>query len=185
MKSRYWRWLQFIGGVLITALLLAEKVGWIILPVLERLEWQAYDVKVRSTLSEQADPSLAIIDIDERSLYEIGQWPWPRATVAELVNKLFTDYDAGLLGVDVVFAEPEITLWQQHWEDVTRDYPQLNDIPPPIDGDERLASTLSAHPVVLGYYFQAYRHLSDPPALGQLPSPAIVAEPQPLSFPEP
>ncbi|BBI60825.1 hypothetical protein HSBAA_21310 [Vreelandella sulfidaeris] len=153
--------------------------------ILERLEWQAYDLKVRGTLIEQADPSLAIIDIDERSLYEIGQWPWPRATVAELVNILFTEYDAGLLGVDVVFAEPETTLWQQYWEDVTRDYPQLTNIPPPIDGDERLASTLSAHPVVLGYYFQAYRHPSDPPALGQLPVPAIVAEPQPLAFPEP
>ncbi|MGY2461739.1 CHASE2 domain-containing protein [Vreelandella sulfidaeris] len=183
--GRYWRWLQFIGGVLITVLLLAGKGGWVPLPILERLEWQAYDLKVRGTLIEQADPSLAIIDIDERSLYEIGQWPWPRATVAELVNILFTEYDAGLLGVDVVFAEPETTLWQQYWEDVTRDYPQLTNIPPPIDGDERLASTLSAHPVVLGYYFQAYRHPSDPPALGQLPVPAIVAEPQPLAFPEP
>ncbi len=77
-------------------LLLTDKVGWVSLPILERLEWQAYDLKVRSTLSEQADPSLAIIDIDERSLYEIGQWPWPRATVAELVNTLFTEYDAGL-----------------------------------------------------------------------------------------
>jgi len=79
VKGRYWRWLQYIGGALIAVLLLAEKVGWMPLPVLERLEWQAYDLKVRSTLSEQADPSLAIIDIDERSLYEIGQWPWPLA----------------------------------------------------------------------------------------------------------
>jgi len=185
MENRYWYWLQFIGGVIITALLLAEKVGWVPIPVLERLEWQAYDLKVRSTLSEQADPSLAIIDIDERSLYEIGQWPWPRATVAELVNTLFTEYDAGLLGVDVVFAEPETTLWQQHWENFIRDYPQLSNIPPPLDGDEQLASALSAHPVVLGYYFQASRQPGDPPALGQLPVPTIVAEPRPLPFHEP
>ncbi|MGQ7262803.1 CHASE2 domain-containing protein [Vreelandella sp. V005] len=185
MENRYWYWLQFIGGVIITALLLAEKVGWVPIPVLERLEWQAYDLKVRSTLSEQADPSLAIIDIDERSLYEIGQWPWPRATVAELVNTLFTEYDAGLLGVDVVFAEPEITLWQQHWKNFIRDYPQLSYLSPPMDGDEQLASALSAHPVVLGYYFQASRQPGDPPALGQLPVPTSVAEPRPLTFPEP
>lgn len=84
------------------SLIVGRKRGWVPLTILERLEWQAYDLKVRGTLIEQADPSLAIIDIDERSLYEIGQWPWPRATVAELVNILFTEYDAGLLGVDVV-----------------------------------------------------------------------------------
>nr|WP_260578985.1 adenylate/guanylate cyclase domain-containing protein [Halomonas populi] len=171
--------------MLIIILLLAEKVGWLPLPILERLEWQAYDLKVRSTLSEKADPSLAIIDIDERSLYEIGQWPWPRATVAELVETLFSVYDAELLGVDVVFAEPEIALWQQHWEDFIRDYPQLNELPPPVDGDEQLASTLSKYPVVLGYYFQSSRQSSDPPAIGLLPGPVNVEEPTPLPFPEP
>ncbi|MFO7748638.1 MAG: CHASE2 domain-containing protein, partial [Desulfobacteraceae bacterium] len=65
---------------------------------LERLEWQSYDTRVRATLSEEADPSLAIIDIDERSLYEIGQWPWPRTVIAELVETLFDSYDAALLG---------------------------------------------------------------------------------------
>ncbi|MCL7929670.1 CHASE2 domain-containing protein [Halomonas llamarensis] len=185
-KSRYWRWLQYLGGALIVALLLAERAGVMPpLPVLERLEWQAYDLKVRGTLSEQADPSLAIIDIDERSLYEIGQWPWPRATVAALVETLFTEYDAGLLGIDVVFAEPETALWQQHWEALAREHPQLNDLAPPANGDEQLASTLANHPVVLGYYFQASRQPSDPPSVGQLPMPARVETSTALPFPTP
>ncbi|WP_346796570.1 adenylate/guanylate cyclase domain-containing protein [Halomonas sp. Bachu 37] len=184
-KGRYWRWLQYGGGLCILLLLLTVKVGWVPFPMLERLEWQAYDLKVRTTLSEQADTSLAIIDIDERSLYEIGQWPWPRATVAELVETLFTEYDAGLLGIDVVFAEPETALWKQHWEKLARDYPQLSVLPPPIDGDEQLANTLANHPVVLGYYFQASRQLGDPTSVGQLPIPASVSESEPLLFPAP
>ncbi len=36
------------------------------------------------------DPSLPvrIVDIDEESLKKIGQWPWPRTVLAELVDKL-------------------------------------------------------------------------------------------------
>lgn len=185
LKSRYGYWLQLIGGVVITSLLLVERVGWITLPILERLEWQAYDLKVRGTLVEQADPSLAIIDIDERSLYEIGQWPWSRATVAALVEALFIEYDAGLLGIDVVFAEPETPLWQQQWEDLTRQYPQLNALPPPVNGDEQLAQALAKHPVVLGYYFQSSQQPTDPPAVGQLPMPASVEASKSLAFPEP
>ncbi|AMD01039.1 CHASE2 domain-containing protein [Halomonas chromatireducens] len=184
-RKRYWHWLQYAGGLLIVMLLLVEKTGLLPFPLLERLEWQAYDMKVRSTLSEQADPSLAIIDIDERSLYEVGQWPWPRATLADLVNTLFTEYEAGLLGIDVVFAEPETSLWQQHWEELSRDYPALGELPPPVDGDEHLSNALAAHPVVLGYYFQASRQPSDPPSVGQLPRPAMVEETDPLPFPAP
>ncbi|WP_447555782.1 CHASE2 domain-containing protein [Vreelandella sp. EE22] len=180
-----WRWLQYLGGVLMVVLLLMHKAGWATFPVLERLEWQAYDLKVRGTLSEQRDPSLAIIDIDERSLYEIGQWPWPRATVADLIETLFTRYEAQLLGVDVVFAEPEQPFWQQHWARLAQQYPQLNEATPPVDGDRQLAGALSNHPVVLGYYFQAHRQPQDPPSIGQLPMPAQFAGPGSLPFPEP
>ncbi|RCV90861.1 CHASE2 domain-containing protein [Billgrantia montanilacus] len=184
-RKRYWHWLQYAGGLLIVMLLLVEKTGLLPFPLLERLEWQAYDMKVRSTLSEQADPSLAIVDIDERSLYEVGQWPWPRATLADLVDTLFTEYEAGLLGIDVVFAEPETSLWQQHWEELFRDYPALGELPPPVDGDEQLSNALAAHPVVLGYYFQASRQPNDPPSVGQLPRPAFVEASDPLPFPAP
>ena len=184
-KHHYWRWLQYSGGLLIVVLLLVARIGWLPLPILERLEWQAYDWKVRSTLSGKQDPSLAIVDIDESSLYEIGQWPWPRETVASLVERLFTEYEAELLGIDVVFAEPERSLWQPQWEALIQEYSRLNDVTPPVNGDEALASALAAYPVVLGYYFQSLRQPSDPPPVGQLPMPAHVVEPSTLQVPEP
>ena len=51
------------------------------------------------------DP-VVIIDIDDRSLAEIGQWPWSRNQLANLTNQA---YSAAALGFDIVFAEPDRT----------------------------------------------------------------------------
>ncbi|MFN2409048.1 MAG: CHASE2 domain-containing protein, partial [Halomonas sp.] len=139
INAKKGRWLQWSGGIAIVVALLLDLVGWMPMPFLERLEWQTYDTRVRATLSEEADPSLAIIDIDERSLYEVGQWPWPRTVVAELVETLFETYDAGLLGVDIVFAEPEGRVLESYWETLVSDYPELAERSPPESGDAVLA----------------------------------------------
>src|SRR5580704_14017099 len=49
---------------------------------------------------------VVIVDIDEASLKAIGQWPWPRTTVADLVNRI-TQLGALTIGFDVIFAEPD------------------------------------------------------------------------------
>ena len=51
------------------------------------------------------DP-VVIIDIDDRALAEIGQWPWSRSQLANLTNQA---YAAAALGFDIVFAEPDRT----------------------------------------------------------------------------
>ena len=51
------------------------------------------------------DP-VVIIDIDDRALAEIGQWPWSRNQLANLTNQA---YAAAALGFDIVFAEPDRT----------------------------------------------------------------------------
>ncbi len=55
---------------------------------------------------EQVSRPVVIVDIDEDSLKEIGQWPWPRTTVADLVTKI-TDLGALAIGFDIIFAEPD------------------------------------------------------------------------------
>ncbi len=47
-----------------------------------------------------------IIDLDEASLNEVGQWPWPRNIVADMVKNLFI-MGVGVVGFDVVFPEPD------------------------------------------------------------------------------
>jgi adenylate cyclase len=49
---------------------------------------------------------VTIIDLDEESLAEIGQWPWPRTTIAKLVQNLM-QMGAAQVAFDVVFAEPD------------------------------------------------------------------------------
>jgi adenylate cyclase len=54
------------------------------------------------------DPSLPvrIVDIDEASLKEVGQWPWPRTVLAALVQKI-AENGAAAVGFDMVFPEPD------------------------------------------------------------------------------
>src|ERR1700733_4755282 len=60
------------------------------------------------------DPDLPIrvVDIDEASLGKIGQWPWPRTTVARLLQTL-TAQGAAVVAFDVLFAEPDATSLEQ------------------------------------------------------------------------
>lgn len=53
-------------------------------------------------------PDIVILAIDNKSLTEIGRWPWSREVHARLFNEL-KHYDPALVGVDVVFAEQEST----------------------------------------------------------------------------
>src|SRR5512139_2218201 len=64
--------------------------------------------------AEPYDPSLPvrIVDIDEKSLAQIGQWPWPRTVVRDLLLGL-TSKGAAAVAFDVLFAEPDRTSLEQ------------------------------------------------------------------------
>ena len=47
-----------------------------------------------------------VVDIDEDSLKAVGQWPWPRTVLADLVDKLAAG-GAAAIGFDIVFPEPD------------------------------------------------------------------------------
>jgi adenylate cyclase len=49
---------------------------------------------------------VTIIDIDEKSLAKLGQWPWPRTRIADLIANL-TKLGAVVIAFDIVFAEPD------------------------------------------------------------------------------
>ena len=58
----------------------------------QRLELLAFDLRLSATLPKniQQDKRIVIIDIDEKSLRYEGRWPWSRAKMADLVEKLFS-----------------------------------------------------------------------------------------------
>jgi adenylate cyclase len=49
-----------------------------------------------------------VVDIDEKSLAELGQWPWSRTTLATLIDKL-SQAGAAVITFDVLFPEPDRT----------------------------------------------------------------------------
>ncbi len=53
-----------------------------------------------------AEPLVVIIDLDEASLAEVGQWPWSRTTLAVLADRV-AKAGGVVLGFDAVFAEAD------------------------------------------------------------------------------
>ncbi|MBF0472108.1 MAG: CHASE2 domain-containing protein, partial [Gammaproteobacteria bacterium] len=51
---------------------------------------------------------IQVITIDEESLRSQGQWPWPRSTIAAIVNRL-TAMGAAIIAFDMVFPERDRT----------------------------------------------------------------------------
>ncbi len=89
-----------------------------------------------------------IIDIDEASLKEFGQWPWPRDRLALLVQRL-SDLGAAAIAFDVLFAEPDRLSPRTVMRDVAGVDPTLLGRLP--DNDELFAEAIAGRPVVLGF----------------------------------
>jgi adenylate cyclase len=61
--------------------------------------------KAKSVDERQPEDRIKIVKIDEKSLKEIGKFPWDRTTYAQLIEKL-EQSGAAAIGIDVVLAEP-------------------------------------------------------------------------------
>ena len=77
--------------------------------LIDRIESYLYDVRLRLTMPNTIDDRIVIVKIDEASLSVLGQWPWSRDTLAQIVDKLFDEYHINILGFDVLYAEEEET----------------------------------------------------------------------------
>ncbi|HMK71473.1 MAG TPA: adenylate/guanylate cyclase domain-containing protein [Xanthobacteraceae bacterium] len=73
---------------------------------LEEVRLRTFDLLQVLLPRQQTARPVVVADIDEASLKEIGQWPWPRTLVADLVSRL-REMGAVAIGFDIVFAEPD------------------------------------------------------------------------------
>ena len=94
--SKHWSRIAVTLIPLIFALLHASGVMRI--GVLQRLDDIIYDARLRATMPKTIDDRIVIVDIDEKSLAEVGRWPWGRNKLAELVDDLFERQKITLLG---------------------------------------------------------------------------------------
>lgn len=89
---------------------------------------------------------VVIVDVDEKSLTALGQWPWERNLVAKLLHTLSED-GAGIIGFDIVFSEADKTspAYLAHKLNLALDNPP--------DYDAIFAEAIASTPTILGYVF--------------------------------
>ena len=139
-----------VGSVIVASL--AMRV-WDPSPV-ARLRSLVFDSYQRmSPLPFDPELPVRIVDIDEESLKKLGQWPWPRTLLAELVNKL-GQQDAAAIAFDMVFPEPDrmspanaVQYWPQA-SIIAEIKPELDKLP---TNDQVFAEAIAQAPVVLGF----------------------------------
>jgi len=75
---------------------------------IEELRVRTFDAFQRFDPRIKTARPVTIVDIDEKSLADprLGQWPWPRTRIADIVSNL-TRMGAVVIAFDVVFAEPD------------------------------------------------------------------------------
>jgi len=133
------RALLLCGGV---PIVIAALLALVQPAAFARLDRAVYDTMLRWSPTAAPDPRVVIVDIDERSLAAIGQWPWRRDHIARLITRL-RDLGAATIALDIIFAEPDRD------QDVVRVNETLSaGVGTP---DDLLAQSLRPGKVVLGH----------------------------------
>ncbi|WP_416186496.1 CHASE2 domain-containing protein [Herbaspirillum sp. RTI4] len=162
---------------LFTLLAGAQVAGFMPASLTERIDLFFYDLRMRIA-SVELDPRIVIVDIDEKSIAELGRWPWSRDVVAGLVDKMAVAYQAKTIAFDILFAEPDNSsgystmarLAQGELKSLPQFSQQLERLKPTLDFDARFAAALQGRPVVLGYNLS---NEASAIAKGQLPTPVF------------
>src|ERR1700733_6308229 len=103
---RWARWFGLARAVCIVLLFALVPLRVIDPRPLEEVRLRAFDLFQVLRPREQTARPVVIVDIDEESLKAIGQWTWPRKTLADLVKRI-PQLGGLAIGFDVIFAEPD------------------------------------------------------------------------------
>ncbi len=153
--------LRISVSVAVVMLFMLHAAGLLQMGLIRQLELWSYDHRLLRTMPGTVDERIVIVDIDEKSLAQVGRWPWSRNVVARMMDQLFDHYQVAVVGFDVVFAEPDTSSGLKELEALSRKelhndavFRQvLTRTRNRLDYDRLLASRLQDRPVVLGYYF--------------------------------
>src|ERR1700691_61073 len=159
-------WRTFLFGIVLLGLIFAFHDRFH--GAFERLDLDAYDLRINTMTPRPSSGLIVIAAVDDKSISELGQWPWPRQVLGKLVSAL-TDYKVKVIGFDAIFSEPDKS-------DVARSAiseklaqlgltgDSIRDVLGPSN-DEAFAKAMKAQGnVVLGYEFQSHlfqRHAAE------------------------
>ncbi|MBI2399699.1 MAG: CHASE2 domain-containing protein, partial [Deltaproteobacteria bacterium] len=140
-----WRVFPAIGAASAFIVLFA---WWLRPGFLTAMDLKAADAMFMARGARTAPAEVVIVAVDEKSVNELGRWPWTRTTPAALISALS---GAKTVAVDMVFSEPQ----------------------DPVS-DAALSEAAARGNVVLGYFFRGdTAAIPDPSALSALQSSRI------------
>ncbi|MGO9606113.1 MAG: CHASE2 domain-containing protein [Candidatus Binataceae bacterium] len=99
---RKFRWKTFALGLAVTAALFGVFVRYPRL--LLTLDLMTSDGMMRTRPARALSNQVVIVAIDDKSIAELGHWPWPRSVFANLQGA-FIDYKVKIVGYDILFSE--------------------------------------------------------------------------------
>ncbi|MCB1886668.1 MAG: adenylate/guanylate cyclase domain-containing protein [Rhodocyclaceae bacterium] len=140
-------------------LALALAIGAFLIdpPPLASLRTQFQDQVQRWFPRVSAGTPITVVDIDEQSIRRLGQWPWPRSRLADLVDQLDAA-GARVIGFDMAFTEPDRTAPRaaiEQWQPDPDIRPLIEGLPDP---DMLFARAIASSHVVLGFAAQRLPH---------------------------
>jgi adenylate cyclase len=135
--------LAFMLGLRIADPGILQQIRWLTFDTYQRLEPRTYDPETPTK----------IIDIDDASLERLGQWPWPRTLLAQLIVKL-AEAGAAAIAFDIVFAEPDRSSPNEILEQLQLP-PEVQPLSDAIAAmpshDDVFAQTVAGLPIVTGF----------------------------------
>ena len=145
---------------------------------INQLDSMIYDARLRLMMPGSGDERIVILDIDEKSLGEMGHWPWSRNVMARLMDRLFDRYQVAIVGFDVVWPERDTSsgigvldaLAQNELKREGGYQAALRQLRGQLDFDGLFAASIKGRPVVLGYYFNGDEKAA---RVNTLPAPVL------------
>lgn len=99
------RWLHFLllFGLLYVFIIVVHPEN----SIRQRLQFIVFDHYFK-TYARQSNHEVVVVDIDDKSLEQLGQWPWPRKTIGTIIQNI-NKAGASVIAFDGVLAEPDRT----------------------------------------------------------------------------
>ena len=177
-SSQFAIWPVLRAALLVATVLaaLAQAAGLLPRPLIGALDNAIADARLRTFMPHTLDARIVIVDVDEKSLAQVGRWPWSRDRLAALADELFARQKAAVVGFDTVFAEPDTSTGLPALERLAASAPEiatrLTRWRLELDHDAAFARALAGRNVALGFYLTSDREAHQ---VGVLPAPVFDA----------
>jgi len=154
---------RIVLGLAITIFFIGHAARIYEVGFIHQLDNIIYDARLKLTLPGKGDPRIVILDIDEKSLVEIGRWPWSRNILARLMDKLFDQYGVAIVAFDVFWSELDNSsgvgvldaLAKKELKDAPGFQSTYQQLRGGLDYDGMFAASIKGRPVVLAFYLSS------------------------------